>query len=187
MKENLLDFSTLLEDKLKHFAAECKICKFNYATLNARDLQIFLEIRNSSAFFLHDDRIFNISETKEWFKDKRKDYYLTVKLEKKIIGYFRFNNTDKNQIWIGLDLAEKLRGKGIGEKLYLCIFLHSNLLINEGNIMLEVLDFNQRAIKLYRKIGFVEITSKIILRHNIQVKSIKMKLDKSRYRYLHEM
>jgi len=181
LKKNLLDFSTLLEDKLKHFAAECKICKFNYETLTETELQNFLDIRNSSAHFLHDDRIFKISETEKWFQDRRKDLYLTVKVDKKMIGYFRLNNTDKNEIWIGLDLAEKLRGKGIGEKLYLCIFLHSNLLVNEGNIMLEVLDFNQRAIKLYRKIGFVEITSKIIFRNNIEVKSLRMKLDKSRY------
>jgi len=181
LKDKLANLNLYVNDNNLIFNFKCSNCVFNYSSLSEEDLPTFLRIRNSSASFLHDSRIFDLHQAKIWFKSNNNDSYVIVNYEKNIIGYLRFRRNKINQIWIGLDIDEKLRGRGLGKKIYRCIFLHTDVLNNEGEVMLEVLETNARAIKLYQKIGFLENERKKIIRDDIKIESIQMKLDKSRY------
>jgi RimJ/RimL family protein N-acetyltransferase len=74
------------------------------------------------------------------------------------IGYFRTSNysEDNKNIYIGADLHSDYRGKGLGYTSYAQFipYLFNSLKLNK--ISLEVLSTNMNAIKLYKKLGFVE-------------------------------
>lgn len=85
----------------------------------------------------------------------RGDSIYAVTKENELIGFFHFNMIEKGIIEIGLGMRPDLTGKGNGEE-----FLREGLnFISELNpvlITLSVAAFNERAIKLYEKVGFIE-------------------------------
>lgn len=60
---------------------------------------------------------------------------------------------------IGLGLHPALTGKGLGEAFLQYIFQHINKHYGQIALRLVVLKFNQRAIKVYKRIGFQEVCS----------------------------
>ena len=122
------------------------------------DLEFFNEVRNSCAEkYLHDSRKFTIEQTKEWFKTTSNIYYV-IENDGDRIGYFRTtNNSRENKnIYIGADLHEDFRGKGLGYVAYNMFidYLFNNIDLHK--ISLEVIETNGVAIHLYTKLGFVE-------------------------------
>lgn len=61
-------------------------------------------------------------------------------------------------IWLALGLKPELTGKGLGKQFVSdCIqFIKSKSHLNQSIIKLEVALFNQRAIKVYKRVGFAE-------------------------------
>jgi len=61
-------------------------------------------------------------------------------------------------VWLALGLKPELTGKGLGEQFVSdCIqFIKSKSHLNRRIIKLEVALFNQRAIKVYKRVGFTE-------------------------------
>ena len=120
------------------------------------DASFFLEVRNECRTFLDDDTEYSLKECLEWFKIKNVEI-LIVEYQGKKIGYFRTSNPDtKNKsIWVGADLHKDFRGKGLSKKMYKQFF---DDLYYQGfnNFILNVLEMNNRAISLYKKIGFEE-------------------------------
>ena len=119
------------------------------------DISTINRIRNQSASYLHDDRTFTEEETHEWWLRYDLDWYAIV-LDGEMIGYFRISNYSKENrnLYIGADLDEAHRGKGIGYAAYLMMM---EMLFNQrklNKITLEVLSTNERAYGLYRKLGF---------------------------------
>ncbi|MGE7624600.1 GNAT family N-acetyltransferase [Viridibacillus sp. NPDC096237] len=89
--------------------------------------------------------------------NKRGDSNFVVTKDNDIIGFFSFNQVDINTIDIGLGMRPNLTGNGNGLE-----FLKAGIEFAESKylpqkIMLSVATFNQRAIKVYRKIGFEEV------------------------------
>jgi diamine N-acetyltransferase len=122
------------------------------------DLEFFTEVRNSCAqLYLHDSRTFTLEEAKMWFPTTQIIYYIIEK-DNKRIGYFRMNNYSEmnKNIYIGADLHEDYRGKGFGYLAYkeYIDFLFNNIDLHK--ISLEVLETNGIAMRLYKKLGFVE-------------------------------
>jgi len=122
------------------------------------DLEFFTEVRNSCAqLYLHDSRTFTIEEAKAWFPLTQIIYYI-IENDGNRIGYFRMNNySEMNEnIYIGADLHEGSRGKGLGYLAYkeFIDFLFKNIKLHK--ISLEVLETNGIAMKLYKKLGFIE-------------------------------
>jgi len=120
------------------------------------DLEFLNQVRNTYAnLYLHDSRIFTLEETLNWFNTYSPNYYI-IFLQNTRIGYFRISNfseTNKN-IYVGADLDSKYHGKGLAYKSYLKFipFLFESYDLNK--ISLEVLENNERAIGLYKKLGF---------------------------------
>jgi RimJ/RimL family protein N-acetyltransferase/predicted Fe-S protein YdhL (DUF1289 family) len=112
-------------------------------------------IRNESAEYLHDDRRFSEKQTAGWLESNRPDWF-SILLDGEMVGYFRISNhsNENRNLYIGADIAEEHRGKGIGREAYLLMMekLFKERKLNK--ITLEVLSNNERAFKLYEKLGF---------------------------------
>ncbi len=139
------------------------------------DLLFFSEIRNECANeYLHDSRIFSISETINWFKTNRPNYYI-IEFSNVRIGYFRTSNYDntENSLYIGCDIHVDYRGKGLAYNSYLKFIPFVKERFNLSVVNLEVLSTNNRAINLYKKLGFILIPerNKAILKNGKEIVS----------------
>jgi [ribosomal protein S18]-alanine N-acetyltransferase len=87
----------------------------------------------------------------------RGDSVFTIYKGEEIIGYFSVNQTAAATYDIGLGMRPDLTGRGMGVD-----FLKAGLdfvitRFSPKKITLSVATFNQRAIKVYRKMGFKEL------------------------------
>jgi [ribosomal protein S18]-alanine N-acetyltransferase len=91
------------------------------------------------------------------------NYYEVVNNEKQLIGYFCFGkeaqvpgwNYDDESIDIGLGLNPSLTSKGLGTSFVMAGIKYAKQNLNEGKFRLTVATFNERAIKTYKKLGFI--------------------------------
>lgn len=153
---------------------------FEFKKLEFDDLQFLSEVRNECAGeYLHDSRIFTLEETINWFNKTNPNFWV-IWYEGERIGYFRTSNySDSNQnIYIGADLHKDYRGKGLAYQSY-CEFIPTLFnSLNLHKISLEVLVTNERAIKLYEKIGFIRegIKRDEVMKNNKWIDSILMSI-----------
>lgn len=124
--------------------------------LQASDLPFLVGIRNECRSMLHDDAEFTLAQAKAWFTATQPRYYV-IACEGTPIGYFRTSNwNDVNRhVHIGCDLQADYRGKGLAQMAYRVFlqFLFGECGMNK--VSLEVLDHNEPAKRLYRRLGFV--------------------------------
>ncbi|APC47855.1 GNAT family N-acetyltransferase [Virgibacillus halodenitrificans] len=88
-------------------------------------------------------------------EEARASNYFVVINANELIGFFCFQKLDANIIDIGLGMKPQLTGQGNGED-----FLKTGIEfgINKykpATITLSVANFNERAINVYKKVGFV--------------------------------
>jgi len=88
---------------------------------------------------------------------KRGNSNFIVTKDNEIIGYFSFNKVDINTIEIGLGMRPNLIGNGNGVEFVKAGLEFAKSKYTPQKITLSVATFNQRAIKVYRKIGFEEV------------------------------
>jgi len=142
------------------------------------DLAFLNVVRNECSEFLSDSRKFTLEETKKWFEEKTDDYYIVFDDDVRI-GYIRTShlNTDYGSMYIGMDLHKDYRGKGLAYETYIKFipFIFEEMCLD--TLILEVLVTNERAMKLYHKLGFKKIGVKKIDRDG-SIDSIIMRLDK---------
>ena len=95
------------------------------------------------------------------FLDSKKrgdsNFVVTKDKENNIIGFFSFNTVDINTIDIGLGMRPNLIGNGNGLEFLKAGLEFAKSKYTPQKITLSVATFNQRAIKVYRKIGFEDI------------------------------
>jgi ribosomal-protein-alanine N-acetyltransferase len=79
-----------------------------------------------------------------------------------LVGWAAFY-TEDHEFWLSLGLRPDLTGQGLGEEFVLaCVeYAASHYDLTKHTIKLHVALFNQRAIKAYQRVGFIE-TDKII-------------------------
>ena len=150
-----------------------------FKEMELSDIPSFLEIRNQSKEFLHNDSHFTLDQATDWFEKTNPRFYI-IKLGNIMIGYFRTSNWENNVPYIGCDIHPDFRGLGLG---YLSYLKFIDKIYNEfkvDSIKLEVLSTNTRAKNLYNKLGFKEIgiSNEKIIRDNTQIDSIIMELKK---------
>ena len=153
--------------------------KIKFRSMEVDDLSDFLEIRNLSKEFLHNNSSFTLEQSTEWFKKTNPIFYV-IELGNIIIGYFRTSNWDGNSPYIGCDIHPDFRGLGLGYLSYLKFIDRIYSEFNISSLKLEVLSTNVRAKNLYYKLGFIDIgvSEDKIIRDGIQVDSIIMELKK---------
>ena len=87
----------------------------------------------------------------------RGDANFVVTKDNDIIGYFSFNKVAINTIDIGLGMRLNLVGNGNGLEFLKAGIEFAKSKYAPQKITLSVATFNKRAIKVYRKIGFIEV------------------------------
>lgn len=131
----------------------------NYYILPCKldDIRDMKKIRDQCLEYIHDDKSYTYSEMVTWFLTKNVRYLSIFSgNQENMIGYFRLNNFTKNSCWVGMDLAKEYRGKGIAMATYNVVMSVLNSYgINE--FYLSVLQSNQKAVKLYKALGFVNL------------------------------
>ncbi|ANU25539.1 GNAT family N-acetyltransferase [Planococcus versutus] len=108
--------------------------------------------------------------------EKRNDSYFIVTKNQELIGFYSFNQITEDTIDIGLGMKPNLTGSGQGLD-----FLKAGLKFIESNynpkkITLSVATFNQRAIKVYKKIGFKEVEVFVQATNGSRFEFLKMAL-----------
>ena len=158
-----------LENSNGHWSSRGKVALHPFTP---KDLPWFNEVRNhpDTAGYLHDPTVYSLDETRAWF-DREKPLYWWVEYTRKHVGYIRTSDVDyeEGSITVGMDIEPKFRGQGIATLAYeeLFDFLRSRLFTR---VNLEVLESNERAIHIYKKLGFTECGCRP---HNGEI-SIKM-------------
>ncbi|UOQ84388.1 GNAT family N-acetyltransferase [Gracilibacillus salinarum] len=108
---------------------------------------------------------------------KRGNTTYAVLNNNELIGFLSAKQTDDLTVEIGLGLRPELTGRGYGEAFLKTsiAFLRSKL--NPEKINLSVATFNQRAIKVYKKIGFKELNIFMQETNGDTYEFLKMELD----------
>lgn len=105
----------------------------------------------------------NVDQTRQWLQQRSSasSNLLLIVADKDSdvpLGYIQFIDIEPiDQIAkLGLCLSPEIQGKGIGYEVLLLAFnyLHNSWAIRK--VILEVSDDNKRAIKCYKKIGFLQ-------------------------------
>ncbi|MBP1947471.1 GNAT family N-acetyltransferase [Virgibacillus litoralis] len=87
---------------------------------------------------------------------KRNSTYVVTK-DSDVVGFFSFNKTENNTIDLGLAMRPDLTGSGNGSEFVKAGMEFAKSNYSPDEITLSVATFNQRAIKVYRKIGFKDV------------------------------
>jgi ribosomal-protein-alanine N-acetyltransferase len=84
--------------------------------------------------------------------------FAVLNLREELVGWASFF-TEGDDIWLSLGLKPELTGRGLGEKCVsdCTLFAKSHYGLDKQAIKLEVALFNKRAIKVYKKAGFIEL------------------------------
>lgn len=121
------------------------------------DIRNDIEVVNNLGTYL----ITNKDLQEKWYnsllQDKSKMYFIFEK-DNKRIGYCRCTDIDyiNRSVCIGGDICKNYRGKGYGKEMYKLLFNMFFDQMNFNRLWLFVLDSNEIALKLYKKLGFVE-------------------------------
>jgi ribosomal protein S18 acetylase RimI-like enzyme len=145
------------------------------APLTEEDLPFLNETRNECREFLHDNDHYKEADTLVWFRMQEPEFYL-LSLDDTRIGYVRTSNRINTDIYIGIDINIKFRGKGLARLCYekAIAFLKTTGITD---FYLEVLETNTRAIHIYEDLGFVlQKKTYTIVRNNQHVDSLLYKL-----------
>lgn len=124
------------------------------------DLEWFHSVRNDPETFkfLHQQRAFSLEETRDWFRNEEPLYWV-VRQDGVPFGYFRTQhvNCEEGSIQVGMDIAPEFRGKSLAMPVFSRFLNHLESKLFR-TFTLEVLSDNDRAIHLYNKLGFEEIS-----------------------------
>lgn len=138
-----------------------------------KDLKFLNTTRNLCKDWLHNPTEYTLEETKNWWSklDHTIKKYFLIKVNGECVGYLRWDLKTK---YIGGDIHPDFRQKGYAYRAY-CLFL-DKAFEYVPEVFLEVLDKNDKARALYKKLGFIQISFG---------KSILMSLKKNSYRKQH--
>ena len=135
-----------------------------YRILERQDIEFARLLHNADETLLYLSDIEHISEPQqeEWFNAMSKSdtsrRYLVFDVAKQTkIAVFRVDNLDwkRRSVCVGLDIAPNFRGNGLSYPIYKHFI---NYFFNEcglNRVYLGTLGTNERAQKLYGKLGFV--------------------------------
>lgn len=125
-------------------------------SLEFKDLETFIQIRNSVSKMLHNSAQFDLEECQKWFETSEQKYFVVDGLDLGLIGYFRirFYEDQEKCAEIGLDLNPKFHGRKWAKPLYQIFVKQILLPAKTKKVTLRVIRKNLRAIQLYKSMGF---------------------------------
>lgn len=176
--DNIIEYGRIDTDSSIFVPHQILDFKINFRQMEFSDIENFLEIRNSSREFLHNNNLFTFSESKKWFVETNPVFFI-LQFNNKMIGYFRTSNWSEDSLYIGCDIDPKYRNMGLGHLSYIKFINFLQNKFNIKNVKLEVLSNNDRAKHLYEKLGFkvIGVSNNKILRDGKEIESIIMELN----------
>ena len=97
-------------------------------------------------------------------KMRKNNYFQVLDNDDNLVAFFCLDQNDQReeQVEIGLGLAPKLTGHGLGSEFITVIenFVKNNY--DYKVIVLSVADFNLRAIKVYQRAGYVKRNTEMV-------------------------
>ena len=108
--------------------------------------------------------------------EKRSESYFVVIQNKEVIGFYSFNQITEDMIDIGLGMKPNLTGNGNGLEFLKDGLEFAKSKYNPKEITLSVATFNQRAIKVYKKVGFKEAGTFVQATNGSSFEFLKMAL-----------
>lgn len=108
---------------------------------------------------------------------QRGDGSFVVKDNNEVIGFFSFNQTGSNAVDIGLGMRPDLTGKGEGNRFLEAGLAFAKSTYHPAAFTLSVATFNQRAIKVYKNLGFIELNTFMQDTNGSRYEFVKMKKD----------
>lgn len=140
---------------------------FRLRLLDEDDIYFLKQIREDpdTQKFLGSFVLLSNSSQKKWFmelKDKSNTMFLVFENKQKdnwiSVGYIRISDIDyiNSSACVGGDIAKEFRGKGFAKEMYSLIFNLCFNSLNLNRLWLMVLDYNEVALNLYKKLGFKE-------------------------------
>ncbi|MFQ6057161.1 MAG: GNAT family N-acetyltransferase [Methanosarcinales archaeon] len=113
-----------------------------------KDLDCILKLANKEGWYS------DLSEFQLFLKNNPEGCFVLINDEKVIGGIMSFCHSDS--AWIGNFIIDaKYRGKGLGTSILTCTL---DYLDKQKNIKTIYLNAAQKAIQLYKRFGFMEIT-----------------------------
>jgi [ribosomal protein S18]-alanine N-acetyltransferase len=110
-------------------------------------------------------------------QETRGNSVFSVLTNNELIGFFSVNKVDNLIYDIGLGVRPDLTGKGVGFKFLKSGIEFVRTEFKPKKLTLSVATFNQRAIKVYRKIGFKEIKTFMQATNGSKFEFIKMEYE----------
>ncbi len=162
------------------------------------DVPSIVALRNdpSTLLRLHDANQYNAAQTESWLRNlpvssKRYSVFLWENAPamppelSDFIGLARIDRIDalNRNCAVGLDLTAQVRSQGYSKKVYAWLLDYLFHQLNMHMVYLEVLQSNERAIHVYRRLGFQEDgrLRERIFRNGTYEDSILMSLLRSEY------
>lgn len=108
--------------------------------------------------------------------EKRNESYFIVIKDKEVIGFYSFNQITEDTIDIGLGMKPDLTGNGYGLDFLKEGLEFAKSKYNPKEITLSVATFNQRAIRVYKKVGFKEAGTFVQVTNGSSFEFLKMVL-----------
>jgi RimJ/RimL family protein N-acetyltransferase len=157
-----------------------------------RDLETIQNLRNDESTWIHlsDPKPVGPADQKAWLQSigwkNGRMYFVVFDDQNPFIGLVRMDELDQQNrsLRVGLDVLPELRGKGFGSRTYEALKAYAFDQMNIHRLWLAVLDTNERAKKLYEKMGFkVEGRYReTIFRHGRFVDYVLMSILEGEYR-----
>lgn len=128
---------------------------------------------------------YNLVEDPEDFREivspnLRGDKYFQVVNDKELVGYFCIEKISTIKAEIGLGMNPSFTGLGLGLSF---LGIIERFILNHEEyqrLVLSVASFNERAIKVYLKAGYVKIRSELLASNNSEYEFIIMEKDVSK-------
>ncbi len=117
------------------------------------------EIEHGVATF--DEKLWNLTETKNWITSHNKDHPLfVILLDGKVVGYcglseFRHKDAFKTTAELSLYISKDYQGKGLGQKLFSFVLRYAKEQTTLHAIVSVVTSGNEVSAHLHLKAGFV--------------------------------
>ncbi len=106
--------------------------------------------------------------------EQRGDSTFAVTKENELAAFFSISETAGRTFEIGLGMRPDLTGQGSGMEFLKEVLSFVELTYKPEKITLAVATFNQRAIKVYRKVGFTDVETFIQNTNGSTFKFLKM-------------
>ena len=135
--------------------------KISLRKMVKEDLEFVNKIRNqkSTRSMLENSDLISYDDTVTWFENFKPEWFI-IEVKDKKVGYMRTSDDTGSSICIGCDIHKENRRKGYAYTAYTNMI--EKLYLNGYSVIwLKVFNKNIPAIKLYEKLGFIEIGSEI--------------------------